>query len=133
AFKQSFVDPAPVSNADIAPTLAQVLGLPLPATGKLMGRVAIEALNGGEPVSYIRRDIVSAPSAEGLRTIVNMQYVGETPYFDAAGFAGRTLGLEVPAGIGIAGVVGAAELNPAAVDATKPDQLKWRDPTGQAD
>ena len=97
AFKQSFVDPAPVSNADIAPTLAQVLGLPLPATGKLMGRVAIEALNGGEPVSYIRRDIVSAPSAEGLRTIVNMQYVGETPYFDAAGFAGRTLGLEVPA------------------------------------
>src|SRR5213592_771070 len=37
------------------------------------------------------------------------------------------------AGIGIAGVVSAAELNPAAVAATKPDQLKWRDPTGQAD
>ena len=97
AFKQSFIDPAPVSNADIAPTLAQVLGLPLPATGKLTGRVATEALKGGEPVSHTRRDIVSAPSPEGLRTIVNMQYVGETPYFDAAGFAGRTLGLEVPA------------------------------------
>jgi arylsulfatase A-like enzyme len=97
AFKQSFVDPAPVSNADIAPTLAQVLGLSLPAKGKLMGRVVTEALKGGEPVSHTRRDIVSAPSPGGLRTIVNLQYVGETPYFDAGGFAGRTLGLQMPA------------------------------------
>jgi hypothetical protein len=34
----------------------------------------------------------------GLRTIVNMQFVGMTRYFDAAGFAGRTVGLKVPAG-----------------------------------
>jgi arylsulfatase A-like enzyme len=96
AFKQSFIDAAPVSNADIAPTLAQVLGLPLPPAGKLRGRVVTEALKEGEMVSYTRHDIVSAPSSEGLRTIVNLQYVGKTPYFTAAGFAGRTLGLEVP-------------------------------------
>jgi arylsulfatase A-like enzyme len=96
AFRQSFANPAPVSNADIAPTLARVLGWPLPATGKLVGRVATEALKDGEPVTHTRRDVVSEPSAKGLRTIVNMQYVGETPYFDAGGFAGRTLGLQVP-------------------------------------
>jgi hypothetical protein len=96
AFKRSFVDPAPVSNADIAPTLAHVLGLPLPTKGKLSGRVATEALKRGEPVCHARRNIVSAPSPKGLRTIVNMQYVGETPYFDAGGFAGRTLGLRAP-------------------------------------
>jgi hypothetical protein len=33
----------------------------------------------------------------GLRTIVNMQFVGRTRYFDAAGFPGRTVGLKVPA------------------------------------
>jgi len=96
AFKQSFVNAAPVSNADIAPTFAQVIGLPFPAMGKLTGRVITEALKGGEPVVFTRRDIVSAPSSQGLRTILNLQYVGETPYFDAGGFAGRTLGLQVP-------------------------------------
>jgi Type I phosphodiesterase / nucleotide pyrophosphatase len=96
AFKRSFVDPAPVSNADIAPTLAHVLGLPLPTKGKLSGRVATEALKRGGSVRHARRNIVSAPSPKGLRTIVNMQYVGETPYLDAGGFAGRTLGLRSP-------------------------------------
>jgi hypothetical protein len=35
----------------------------------------------------------------GLRTIVNMQFVGQTRYFDAAGFSGRTNGLKVPASV----------------------------------
>jgi arylsulfatase A-like enzyme len=96
AFKQSFANPAPVSNADIAPTFAQVLGLALPPTGKLTGRVATEALKDGAPVTYSRRDIVSKRGPGGLQTIVNMQYVGDIPYFDAGGFAGRTLGLQVP-------------------------------------
>jgi len=39
----------------------------------------------------------------------------------------------VAAGIGVAGAASAAELDPAVVAATKPDQLKWRDPTGKAD
>ena len=50
-FKTRFADPAPVSNADIAPTLAHVMGLTFPAQGKLVGRVADEALIGGKPVT----------------------------------------------------------------------------------
>lgn len=97
AFKKGHLDPAPVSNADIAPTLAQMIGVTLEPVGKLRGRVISEALEGGEPVQFQRRDIVSRPGEGGLRTIVNLQYVGSTPYFTAAGFAGRTLGLTVPA------------------------------------
>ncbi len=97
AFKKGHVDPAPVSNADIAPTLAQMIGVTLEPVGKLRGRVISEALEGAEPVQFQRKDIVSKPGEGGLRTIVNMQYVGTTPYFTAAGFAGRTLGLTVPA------------------------------------
>ena len=39
------------------------------------------------------RVLVSGPAPNGLATVVNMQMVGETRYFDAAGFAGRTVGL----------------------------------------
>jgi hypothetical protein len=97
AFKKAHVNPSPVSNADIAPTLAEVIGITLEPVGKLRGRVISEALAGGAPVSFERKDIVSAPGDSGLRTIVNLQYVGQTPYFSAAGFAGRTVGLTVPA------------------------------------
>ena len=57
AFKKAFSDPAPVSNADIAPTLAHVLGLKLPSVGKLGGRVLTEALKGGKPVAFTRRTV----------------------------------------------------------------------------
>ena len=96
AFKRGYADRAPVSNADVAPTLARLIGVDLPAKGKLKGRVLTEALKGGKPVRHVRRDIVSAPGDGGLRTIVNLQSVGGTRYFDAAGFAGRTVGLRVP-------------------------------------
>jgi arylsulfatase A-like enzyme len=97
SFKKGHVNPSPVSNADIVPTLAQLIGVTLEPIGKLRGRVISEALVGGEPVNFERKDIVSAPGDGGLRTIVNLQFVGSTPYFTAAGFAGRTLGLMVPA------------------------------------
>jgi arylsulfatase A-like enzyme len=96
AFRKNFKNDAPVSNADIAPTLAQLIGATLPPVGKLRGRVIGEALIGGKPVRSWRRDAVSNPGDGGLRTIVNLQYVGKTPYFDAAGFPGRTLGLREP-------------------------------------
>jgi hypothetical protein len=41
----------------------------------------------------VRRTIASAPAANGLRTVLNMQAVGSTHYFDAAGMPGRTVGL----------------------------------------
>ena len=67
--------------------------------GALRGRVISEALVGGAPVTVERKDIVSPPGDGGLRTIVNLQFVGSTPYFDAAGFPGRTVGLRVPANL----------------------------------
>jgi arylsulfatase A-like enzyme len=92
-FKAGFSDPAPVSNADIAPTLARLGGIPLPAKGKLTGRVVSEALKGGAEVTVTRRTIASKPGPGGVRTILNEQAVGETRYFDAGGFAGKTAGL----------------------------------------
>jgi arylsulfatase A-like enzyme len=58
-FKTSTVDDAPVDNADIAPTLARVLGLEAEAHGSLRGRVIVEALRGGP-------DAVSAPATKYL-------------------------------------------------------------------
>ena len=96
-FKTGFNDTAPVSNADIAPTLEKILGVTLPPVGRLRGRALTEALPGGKPARPWRQDVVSKPGDNGLRTIVNMQFVGLTRYFDAAGFPGRTVGLKVPA------------------------------------
>ena len=42
--------------------------------------------------------VTSKPSASGLRTVLNFQRVGGQRYFDAAGFPGRTLGLDAEAG-----------------------------------
>lgn len=92
-FKTRYADPAPVSNADIAPTLAHVMGVDLPAKGKLTGRVITEALKGGAPVKVRREVIASDPGPGGVRAVLDQQSVGETRYFDAAGFAGRTVGL----------------------------------------
>jgi arylsulfatase A-like enzyme len=92
-FKTGYTDPAPISNADIAPTLARLMGLDLAPRGKLTGRVISEALKGGKPATVTRQTVTSDPSPGGLRTLLNQQSVGDTRYFDAAGFAGRTVGL----------------------------------------
>jgi arylsulfatase A-like enzyme len=94
-FKAGYADPAPVSNADIAPTMAHLAGIPLPSKGKLRGRVIGEALTGGKPVKVTRQVIASDPGANGVRTFLDEQTVGEARYFDAAGFEGRTVGLVV--------------------------------------
>ena len=92
-FKARFADRAPVSNADITPTLASLLGLTLQPRGGLTGRVAGEAMKGGKPVAVTRGTTVSPPAANGLKTVLQFQRVGNTRYFDAAGFPGRTVGL----------------------------------------
>ncbi|HEX4295843.1 MAG TPA: alkaline phosphatase family protein [Rhizomicrobium sp.] len=92
-FKARFADKAPVSNADINPTLAKVLGLAIPAKGGLRGRTIGEALTGGKPVGAAHGRQVSAPAANGQKTVLEYQRVGDTRYFDAAGFPGRTVGL----------------------------------------
>ena len=95
-FKSGYADPVPVSNADIAPTLAHIAGLDLPAKGKLKGRVITEALRGGSEPGVARHTIQSQPAANGQVTILNYQQVGETRYFDAAGFPGKAVGLTPP-------------------------------------
>lgn len=92
-FKSGYADPAPVSNADIAPTLAHIAGLDLPAKGKLKGRVIAEALRGGGEPSAVRRTLRSQPAENGAVTVLDYQQVGEARYFDAAGFAGKAVGL----------------------------------------
>jgi hypothetical protein len=69
------------------------MGLDLAPRGKLTGRVISEALKGGKPATVTRQTVTSDPSPGGLRTLLNQQSVGDTRYFDAAGFAGRTVGL----------------------------------------
>ena len=94
-FKKRFADGAPVSNADINPTLAHILGLSIQPKGRLQGRVATEAVKGGKPAVITRGWRASRPGPKGLRTVLNYQRVGGTRYFDAAGFPGRTVGLSV--------------------------------------
>jgi len=94
-FKRGFVDPAPVSNADWANTLAHILGLELSSRGHLRGRVMAEALAGGGPAPAARRvTLRSKPAANGFVTVLNAQEAAGETYFDAAGMRGRTLGLK---------------------------------------
>ncbi len=92
-FAVRFVDPAPISNADIAPTVAHILGFDLVSVGELRGRVVTEALRGGRPVQFAPYTVRAAPTADGFATILNGQRVGDTLYFDASGAEGRTVGL----------------------------------------
>jgi hypothetical protein len=92
-FKSQFIDPAPASNADLGRTIAHLMHLDVSDNGKLVGRVLSEALPGGALPEGTSRVIASEPAANGLVTLLNMQQVGSTRYFDAAGFPGRTVGL----------------------------------------
>jgi len=93
-FKRGYVSEVPVSNADIGKTIAHVLGLKIPTRGTLIGRVITEALPGGSapPIEhFVER---AHPSSAGITTVLVGQRVGRTRYFDAAGFPGRTVGLD---------------------------------------
>ncbi|MCB8882740.1 alkaline phosphatase family protein [Acidisoma cellulosilytica] len=92
-FKTGFVDKAPTSNADIGKTMAYILGLHVPDTGKLVGRVITEAFTGSKTPHWTKGWEVSTTDAEGHKTVVVTQTVGTERYFDAAGYPGRTLGL----------------------------------------
>jgi arylsulfatase A-like enzyme len=93
-FKAGFVDPAPVSNADWAPTLRAILHLNVQARGALTGRVMSESLMKGKPVKTASRTLRSAPTRGGFQTVLNEQTVGAERYFDAAGAPGRIVGLK---------------------------------------
>jgi len=96
-FKAHFVDPAPTSNADIGRTVAQLLRLEVSDKGKLVGRVLSETLPNGALPQVTSQVMASPPAANGLSTVINVQRVGATRYFDAGGFPGRTVGLSAAA------------------------------------
>ena len=49
--------------------------------------------NGATPKA-VSGTMKSQPSTNGLRTVLNFQHVLTQRYFDAAGFPGRTVGLD---------------------------------------
>jgi hypothetical protein len=99
-FKKGFVDEAPVSNADFGRTIAHILKLDIPAKGRLLGRAIDEAMPNGQMPDVQKHTLQSPPAANGLRTILNYQQIGTVKYFDAAGFPGRTVGLDAAAVLG---------------------------------
>jgi hypothetical protein len=94
-FKKGFVDPSPVSNADLAWTIAKALGIGFKANGKLIGRPAVEALKGG-PASVPSQAKVQASDkgVGGFQTVLDYQEAEGRKYFDAAGMPGRVFGLK---------------------------------------
>jgi len=84
-FKKGFTDSLPVSNADITPTLAHILGLQLPTIGKLQGRVLEEALPGGVPKAPVRHgSLAASKTPTGLATTLHYQELWGRRYFDDA-------------------------------------------------
>ncbi len=93
-FKKGFVDPAPVSNADLAWTIAKAVRIDFKAKGKLVGRAAEEALKGGKVPAFDAKTQRSAKAANGFETVLDYQQLGDQRYFDAAGMPGRVFGLK---------------------------------------
>lgn len=93
-FKSGYVDPLPVSNADVGATAAHLLGLTRKANGALIGRVMTEATPNGVTPEATAETVSSQPDPQGLRTVLQLQSVGKQRYFDVAGFPGRTVGLD---------------------------------------
>lgn len=94
-FNKGFVDNAPASNADVGMTIAKLLKLDISSKGKLIGRVLSESMPGGKMPKFSFHTIKSKPGSNGLRTVLRYQAVGQTRYFDQAGFPGRTVGLDL--------------------------------------
>jgi hypothetical protein len=93
-FKTGYVDALPVSNADVGITAAKLLGITRKANGNLIGRVMTEAMPNGATPKAVSDTVSSKPDPQGLRTVLQLQTVGKQRYFDAAGFPGRTVGLD---------------------------------------
>ena len=85
-FKDKYVDTMPVSNADITPTLAQLLGFEIPSKGALQGRILVEALRGGPETIHYDRKAVQSGKAGGRSTVLFYQQLHEQKYFDEACF-----------------------------------------------
>jgi hypothetical protein len=97
-FKTGYVDPLPVSNADVGMTIVQLMNLRSAGSGGLRGRVMSEALPNGIIPKVADGTLVSKPASNGLKTVAKYQRVLSQRYFDVAGFPGRTVGLDEESG-----------------------------------
>ena len=66
-FKSGFTDKEPVGNEDIAPTIAQIIGVQMPSHGKLRGRVIREALRGEPDSIHFTVESLKSPEARRER------------------------------------------------------------------
>jgi arylsulfatase A-like enzyme len=89
-FKAGFADAAPVSNADIAPTIAHILGLDIAAHGTLKGRPIVEALRGQPDAFPFAANVVESAPANGKLTVLQFQEAGGERYFDRACYLDAT-------------------------------------------
>jgi arylsulfatase A-like enzyme len=83
-FKRGYADPAPVSNADIAPTLARVMGLELAPGGPLRGRILTEALDGQASAAPVAVQTARSSEANGRQTFLLFQEFAGLRYPDVA-------------------------------------------------
>jgi arylsulfatase A-like enzyme len=87
-FKAHSVDDSPVSNADIVPTLAHVLGFEFADHKSLSGRVAAESLSLSHdvPVASRAATLSSPPSVDRRHTVLQYQEMNGSRYLQAACF-----------------------------------------------
>lgn len=83
-FKRGFVDPAPVSNADVGIMMAHLLQLSIPTRGDLVGRPLLEAMPGESVPHFTGGFTQSDPAPDGSRTILFYQMLGRVRYVDSA-------------------------------------------------
>jgi hypothetical protein len=85
-FKKRFADAAPIGNADLAPTLASLMGLKVSGVGSLQGRVIREALAGGPSTISFQQKILRSKELAGRATVLAYQIAGGERYLDEACF-----------------------------------------------
>ncbi len=83
-FKKNYSDDAPVSNADITPTLLYVTGIAWNTKEVLPGRVMEEALSGKTEAGAVPRKTGISESVMGSRTVLEFQEYGGERYLDEA-------------------------------------------------
>ncbi len=87
-FKHGYVDDAPVSNADLTPTLARSLGWKLSSRGALAGRILVEALPGGRARLAFEHRVENSESSQargdmtGVVTRLEYQLAAGKRYLD---------------------------------------------------
>lgn len=83
-FKTGFVDGVPMSNADIAPTLASLMHIDLSFQGSLVGRILREAFKGNTDAPAFTASKKVSGYSGGIATVLLEQQVGDERYYDEA-------------------------------------------------